>query len=139
MQTPYLTTFIILAVFGCIDAGYLSWMHLKRRTLICPLRSDCTDVTESEWSSMFGIRNDYLGFLYYFSILAVAVVSIFLPESAERLFRLALIMTIGGAIFSVFLVSLQIFLIKQYCLYCTISFLLSVLLLLNSIMLVTGG
>src|SRR3989344_6099843 len=139
MQTPYLTTFIILAVFGCIDAGYLSWTHLKRKTLICPLRSDCTDVTESRWSSMFGIRNDYLGFLYYFSILAVAVASIFLPESAERLFRLALIMTIGGAIFSVFLVSLQIFLIKQYCLYCTISFLLSVLLLLNSIMLVTGG
>ncbi len=136
METPYLTTLIILSIFGVLDAGYLSWSHFFKKTLICPLESDCRAVTESRWSNIFGIRNDYLGLVYYFSVLIIAISSLFLSESSLRLFKLVLIMTAGGAFFSVFLVGVQIFSIKQYCLYCIASALISVLLLINAIALV---
>ena len=136
MGNSFLSSFFVLAFLGLLDSGYLSITHFQKKKLVCPLDHDCSAVTESKWSSVFGVRNDYLGVLFYFSLLALGVTSIILPESAERLFTLTLIATIGGTIFSWFLIGVQTFALKDYCLYCVASALISTLLLINTAALV---
>ena len=136
MDNSFLTSFFVLAFLGLLDSGYLAWAHFRRKKLICPLSHDCSIVTESRWSSIFGVRNDYLGFLFYLSLLIAGLSAVFLPASAERLLKLALIATIGAAIFSWFLVLIQTFSLKTYCLYCLASALIVTLLLINTIALV---
>ena len=136
MDISFLTSFFVLAFFGLLDSGYLALTHFKRKALICPLNHNCSTVTESKWSSIFGIRNDYLGFLFYLSLIIIGLFSIFLPASAERLFKFALIATLGGFIFSWFLFAVQAFSLKSFCLYCVASAFIVTLLLINVVALI---
>lgn len=136
MDYSFLASFFVLAFLGLLDSGYLAWTHFQKKELVCPLDHNCSVVTESKWSSIFGVRNDYLGVLFYLFLLAAGLASIFLPESAERLFKLTLIATVGAAIFSWFLIAVQVFSLKDYCLYCVASAVIATLLLINTFVLV---
>ncbi|MBI4272461.1 vitamin K epoxide reductase family protein [Candidatus Uhrbacteria bacterium] len=131
----FFTTFIVLAIFGLIDTGYLIYTHNKKKPMVCPLDHDCSKVTESKWSTVLGVRNEFLGFLFYFGMVCVCLAAILAP-SAQGLFLLLLFMGTGiGVLYSAILVGVQFVVIKDYCFYCMISASITLLLFINSIVL----
>ena len=129
---PFVTTFILLSILGVIDAGYLFHSHRKEKPLICPLDHPCDVVTESKWARMLGVRNETLGLLYYVVLFVGIVWAVMAPAASPLLFKLLFFAALGGFLFSLFLVYLQIVVIKNYCFYCMISAGISFLLFLNS-------
>lgn len=137
MSSVFTASFITLAIVGIADAGYLVWKHYRHKAspLVCPLDHDCSKVTESRWSHIFGVRNEVLGLLFYISMLAAGLLTFLKPEFSPLSFPLLLLMKIaagGGLVFSLFLIWVQIYKIKDYCFYCILSALITLLLLVNS-------
>jgi len=112
--------FIILCAIGIINSIYLIKKRITKKPLVCPLKGDCNFVTQSKWSKTLGINNDILGLLFYCILLIILFIS---------LNTIILILTIIGALFSLFLLYVQQFKIKQYCFYCLISTFSSIFLL----------
>ncbi len=134
---PFVATFIVLTVSGILDAGYLFLEHKKQKPLVCPLDHDCSVVTESKWSTIFfGIRNELLGLLFYVGIFLGIMATLFVPQYAPLIYSLLFWGTLIGFLFSLFLVYLQFFVIKNYCFYCMISAGLTLLLFINSLALI---
>lgn len=129
----FIATFIVLAIGGIIDAGYLYYEHVHKNPLVCPLDQDCNVVIESRWATTLGLRNETLGLVYYILLFIGILLSLFLLEQRSILLLLLLIATAGGLVYSVFLTWLQVRVIKNFCFYCLISATLSLLLFLNSI------
>ena len=132
-MSVFLASFMTLAVAGILDAGYLVWQHYRHNTtpLVCPLNHDCSKVTESKWSSIFIIRNEVLGLLFYVSMITAGLMLFFVPNFV----RLQLLIQLAsgfGVFFSVFLLWVQLYKVKDYCFYCLISALLTLLLFVNS-------
>lgn len=127
------TLFLVLSILGIADAGYLAYKHTRKQPLICPIGDNCSAVTESRWSHLFGVRTEVLGLLYYSGLLcAMLSVLFFSPLSKDVVLFLPWV-TGCGVLFSLFLVSLQAFVIKKYCFYCLLSALISLLLFLTSV------
>ncbi len=117
--------FIILCIIGIIDSSYLIKKRLKKQPLTCPLNDDCNIVTNSKWSKSFGINNDILGLLFY----CFLVIALFINLT------LVLILTAFGALFSIYLLYIQKFKIKQFCFYCLISTMITFLLFITALFL----
>ncbi len=135
VNLSYLSLYLVLALGGLINSSYLFWNHHKKKPLVCPLDHDCSVVTESRWSHLFGVRNELLGIIFFVGMLTLGLISLttVLPSSTILLF--ILIGSSLGILFSLFLVLLQTFVIKNYCFYCLISAVISTLLFVMSILL----
>lgn len=136
-MTTFTASFITLAIVGMLDAGYLVWKHYHNtaKPFVCPLNNDCSKVTESEWSSIFWVRNEVLGVLFYVGMLTAGLITFVKPGFILLSFPLrSLIMLAagGGVFFSLFLLWVQKYKIKNYCFYCIISALITLLLFVNS-------
>jgi len=132
MQTNFVSTFIVFSILGALDAGYLFFKHRSARPLICPVNHDCAVVTESRWSKTFGVRNDALGVFYYLGMLALVLGAIFMPSLGKGILWIIKVGSVIGLLFSLFLTYVQIVKIRDYCFYCVISAILTLLLFINS-------
>jgi len=128
------TTFFVMAAMSAINAGYLTYKHYQSRNkpLVCPLNHNCSVVTESRWSHFLGIRNEVLGLLFFCGLLAAMLATIIMPAWQATIHLLLRVGTVGGALFSVLLVGIQTFKIRDYCFYCVISAMLSMLVCVNA-------
>lgn len=124
-----------LSLGGIIDTSYLLYQHYKKKPLVCPMDHDCSVVTESKWSKVFFVRNEILGLSFFFFILISLILSIILPDFSSKIYLFLFIFSIIGVIFSAFLVYVQIYKIRDYCFYCLISAFLTLLIFINSILL----
>jgi len=130
---PFTATFIVLAFAGLVNASYLTYKHFQKKPLVCPINHDCNAVVESKWGHMFGVRNEILGLLFYAGMLLGGVVNAAVPLAIPRLSLYLLIGASVGLAFSVFLTLLQKFVVRNYCFYCLISALISLLIFINSL------
>ena len=131
----FVASFIALSIGGIIDTSYLLYQHYKKKPLVCPMDHDCSVVTESKWSKVFFVRNEILGLSFYLLILIFLIISIILPNFSSKIYIFLLSLSIIGIAFSIFLVYLQIYKIRDYCFYCLISAFLTLLVFVNSILL----
>ncbi len=129
----FITTFIVLSICGMINSGYLIYKHNQKKPLVCPLNHNCSVVTESEYGRIFFIRNEVLGFIFYLALLTTMLVIIFNPDLFSILKLPILIATLLSLLFSIFLVLLQKYVIKDYCFYCLISTIITLLIFINSV------
>lgn len=128
----FLASFLALSIGGIITSGYLVWKHSRKQPLVCPMNHDCSIVTESIWSHLFYVRNEGLGLLFYLGMLVAGLGVTFLSDYAGVLRLLIRISTTFGVLFSLFLLFIQFKVIKDYCFYCLISAMMTILLLANS-------
>jgi len=131
---PFVATFIVLALTGAINAGYLIYRHnvKKRKSLICPMNHDCSRVTESKWASVLGVRNEILGLFFYVAVLAGILASLYFSAYALYVYFWLTLFSGGALLFSLFLMWVQIFKIKDYCFYCIISASINLLIFINA-------
>jgi len=131
----FIASFMALSLGGIIDTSYLLYQHYKKKPLVCPMDHDCSVVTESKWSKVFFVRNEILGLSFYLLILISLIASVILPNFSSKIYLFLFIFSIIGVAFSIFLVYLQVYKIRDYCFYCLISAFLTLLIFVNSILL----
>lgn len=111
----------LLGLSGLILSSYIYFKKKKKKKLICPMRSNCDTVIHSDHSKILGIPVELLGMLYY-ALIGVSYVI----TSVLGLWSMPIAITLIGIsgcalLFSIYLVSLQAFVIKHWCTWCLFS------------------
>jgi uncharacterized membrane protein len=128
---PYLM--IAYAFIGLSIAIYDCYMIYTGQLLWCPPPIDgCNEVAYSPYGRIHGIPIGYFGIFFYSIMLALGAILVFLPAS-RGLRRAAVIYTALGVCGSIAFAYLDVTLIRAFCVYCLISAILTVLLLLSAI------
>lgn len=110
---------IAASAIGFIDATYLTAKYFSGGPIPCSLLNGCEKVTTSSYATLLGVPVALLGALFYLTMLVFAVL---FRESGRAFFvRLLFIGGIGGFLFSLWLVGVQVFILDALCLYCLVS------------------
>lgn len=111
----------ILALLGLGITGYLSWTELMGDAPACVIGGGCATVQNSEYAQIFGVSLSYLGFITYALMLASAII----PGFWGRL--LGIVTSVGGVLFSLWLLYAELFLIEAICPWCMASLVVMIL------------
>ncbi|MBY0328657.1 hypothetical protein K2Q02_00985 [Patescibacteria group bacterium] len=112
---------IIGFIAGCVGfatALYIFYKKNKKAPLMCPRRSDCTTVVNGKYSTTLGIPNDILGIVYY--AVFATIFGLLLLGVTMPLLLVKFISAIG-MLFTIYLVAVQAFVIRLWCLWCLVS------------------
>jgi|GEM_PF-191720 len=121
-----------LAVVGLGISSYLTAAHFSGAALVCSDTGvvNCEKVTTSAQSYFLGVPVALWGLLFYAATTAVNLPAAWRSPD-RRLHVLRLVMAVGGMCFVLYLVSAEMLIIKNICLWCTgvhvVTFLLFVL------------
>ncbi len=122
----------LLGLAGFLIAAFIYRKKKLKQKLVCPMRADCDTVIHSDYSRIFGIPVEILGMIYYAFIgLTYSLISIsnlWTVPIAYFLFAVSLF----SVIFSIYLISIQMFVIKNWCSWCMYSAGITILILIFS-------
>jgi uncharacterized membrane protein len=123
MEPNALRIITIFAAFaGMFLAGYIFHKKRRKERFVCPVGFECERVVWSEYSNLFGVPLEVLGFLYYAGIAAAYGVFLAAPGAALPQATFAvLIVTVFAFLFSVYLTFIQAFALKEWCSWCLAS------------------
>ncbi|MCX8009416.1 MAG: hypothetical protein N3A54_07025, partial [Patescibacteria group bacterium] len=115
-----------LSFLGILDSLYLTWEHVSGAIPPCGVGifADCGKVLKSPYAMVFGIPLSVYGLGFY-------ILEFFLALWSWKSFlakKFLTITTAFGFLFSLYLVSLMVFVIQALCLYCLLSALISTVL-----------
>jgi uncharacterized membrane protein len=117
-RTILYTIAAIVSLAGLADATYLAVQALTGETLGCGGSPDCFRVLGSSYARVGGIPGALFGTLAYFSVFTFATFAAFGYVRA----RTFLILTVGAMFLAtLWLLSVQAFLLHAYCRYCLFS------------------
>jgi uncharacterized membrane protein len=92
--------------------------HAKKK-LMCPRNADCNSVINSRFGVTLGISNEVFGIFYYLFLSIVFGSSLIIQTVFTPLTTLVVLaFTAIGLLVSVYLVSVQAFVIKAWCMWC---------------------
>ncbi len=134
-ETQGFYAFIVLAATGGLGVAlYIYYTKKHGKQLVCPIGSDCNVVITSRYSKFLGVSLEYWGMFYYAVIIAAYVVLIFAPHLLSEFFLSGLIMLTAAAfLFSLYLLFVQAFLLRQWCIWCLLSAMLSIMIFIISL------
>jgi uncharacterized membrane protein len=118
---------LALALIGIGAALYVAHGNYTGQSLWCPILDGCNAVVNSPYSRIFGVPMSYFGFIYFLYMFALAVRLVFEPFAWSLRLR-AILYAAMGAISSMYFIYLQLRFIREFCSYCLISAVVSVLL-----------
>jgi uncharacterized membrane protein len=110
---------LAFALVGFLDSTYLAIEHFLNRVPPCSLVTGCEIVTTSKYSVIFGVPLALLGALYYLAVIVALV--LYLDMRRDFIIKWTARVTAFGFVFSLWLVYLQLFVIKAICQYCMLS------------------
>jgi uncharacterized membrane protein len=120
---------LALAVIGIADAFYVAQASYTGQPLWCALIDGCNTVVQSPYARIAGVPVSYIGLTFYGFMFGVAALLAFDPFS--RGLRLgALVYAVVGVCYSGYFAYVQLSKIGAVCIYCVISGVLTVLLLI---------
>lgn len=118
-QRPLALAIAIVALLGFADATWLTVEHYRGGIIPCAVTTGCQTVTTSRYAVVGSVPIALLGAVYY---LAVAITGVMIVDSGRRRFvRLAVALTAIGFAVSLYLLSLQMFILRAYCSFCLLS------------------
>ena len=130
--------FLYLISSGCALLGFFiaSYVRHKKTTqthMVCPLRSNCQAVIQSQYSRFLGVPIELMG-MFYYAFASVGYLLFFLNgDTVVTWFgQLVLALTAAAAFFSVYLIAIQTFALRQFCTWCLASAALSITIALLS-------
>lgn len=114
----------VLSLLGLGVAAFLFYEYSITGPILCPTGGGCDIVRASQYSKFLGISVPVLGIVYYLMMAMVSVIhSHQLP--VRLLAKFKLISALVAVIFGVYLTYLEAFVIKAYCFWCVVSFIIS--------------
>ena len=125
---PYLM--LAFASIGIADAFYDSYAIHTGQLLWCPPPIDgCNTVANSPYARVFGVPLGYIGVVFYLHMFAFA--ALLASDPYSRGLRLgALLYAVLGVFSSMLFLYIQLSFIHAFCIYCLVSALLTLLLLI---------
>ncbi|MFQ5531854.1 MAG: vitamin K epoxide reductase family protein [Candidatus Nanoarchaeia archaeon] len=125
----------LLAVIGL---GITIYIYLKKNdpsTMVCIAGRNCAEVIQSKYGKTFNIRNEYLGALYYLSVIILTILFLYSTTTILNVSILTILITLGiiSVLFSIYLTYIQFFVLKATCDYCLGSAIVNVLILIMEI------
>lgn len=135
-SNTYYFVVIIGAMAGFALAFYIH--HTKNEgteKLICPVGGGCDVVTESTYSKFFGFPVELLGMIYYVVVAVAYLVLLAFPNvvTVQVAFWI-MSLTITAVLFSAYLVFIQAFVIKHWCIWCLTSAFLCLVIFMAAIL-----
>ncbi|OGI89143.1 hypothetical protein A2911_01005 [Candidatus Nomurabacteria bacterium RIFCSPLOWO2_01_FULL_40_15] len=131
---------IRLAILILGLCGFMVSRHIFKRKndnknpLVCPIRFDCHTVVHSDYSRLFGIPVEILGMVYYGLIAISYLFFVFTPGIMPTvLINFLIIVSFLAFLFSVYLIAIQIFVLKKGCSWCIVSALICALIFILTI------
>jgi uncharacterized membrane protein len=117
----------LIALVGLFVALYLTLYKVGViGELVCSIGS-CEAVQTSRWSTFLGLPVAAWGLVFYVSVLAMALTGLTERYEDSRPLALGMLaLTVWGALFSLWLTYLELFVIRAICQWCVISALLAV-------------
>lgn len=116
-----------ILLIACSLAGLrLAFFIWRKKRLghkmVCPLNSDCNAVIHSEYSTFFGIPVEIIG-LFYYAIISISYLFFLITpfNISSLVVFLVLASSTLALLFSLYLTFIQIFSIKQWCVWCLMS------------------
>lgn len=116
-----------VAVFILAFGGYFVARHIynhkkQAKPLVCPIRFDCNSVVNSDYSKFLGIPLEILG-MYYYAVVAFLYLILIFAHSLIPLYLVALLVlsSVAAFAFSLYLIFVQLFILKKGCSWCFVS------------------
>ncbi len=129
-----LLSFLIVSLIGLSDATYLTFKYYDNSAISCPVAGGgCDKVASSQYATISDVPIALLGVFYYLIVFVLVV--LYLKFYRDEIIDLAAKFTIVGFLVSLWLVYLQLFVLKAICFYCMISALTSTLLFVIGLLL----
>ncbi len=116
-----IVTSLLLALYGLSASIYLTYDHYSNKSPAgCPDKGfiNCAKVTTSPQSLIFHIPVALLGLLFFVTFLPLCIPQAWNSPS-KKVAYLRLIMVITGVLFILYLVAMELLVIKSLCLWCT--------------------
>jgi uncharacterized membrane protein len=126
---------LILSLIGLCIATYIHAKQGAKKPLMCPRKAPCETVLSSSEATTFGFSNALLGMVYYAGIVLLYTFFFTAPQS-EPLGVLLVGLSTFGFLFSLYLIGVQQFKIKQWCVWCLGSAFIATSLFVVSLLLV---
>ena len=126
MKKNILPLILILAILGLSDSLYLAKIHYANLVPPCVnhlFLIDCGQVLRSQYSTLSGIPLALIG-VFHYGLLSFIILVAWLTKN-KVLRYLIIILTLIGAVASLYFMYLQLIMIKSICLYCILSALIS--------------
>jgi uncharacterized membrane protein len=112
---------VALAIIGLLVSIYMTIYKITSNDNMCIGSKDCSVVNQSRYAELYGIPVAVFGILGYAAILAVLLLErnpgFFKQNGTMLLFGLSL----TGFLFTLYLIFLEIAIIKAYCPFCITS------------------
>lgn len=122
---------IALASCGFTLAFYIHSTKKSGGPLICPLEGSCEHVVHSDYGKIVGIPVEVLGMAYYLSVGLVYTLFAFTPDLMPSVMHYAIVgISLTSFVFSLYLTSIQAFVLKHWCTWCLFSALICTLILI---------
>lgn len=121
---------LFLAFAGLADAAYIAQSEASGTPLICSgqVVGGCNLVAQSAYSHLFGVPLADYGLLFYGAIFVLAALELVLYDRTLR--RALQLLAVLGLLSSIYFVFIQIFAVQAFCIYCTASGIISLLVLI---------
>lgn len=129
MKRLWVVLILILAFFGLADSAYLAQSALSGTSLLCNIQnlSGCNVVAASEYSRLFGIPLAIYGVVFYSAVFMLAALELALYNLLLR--RALQVASVIGVLSSLYFVFVQKFFIGAFCIYCFVSAVIALLIL----------
>jgi len=121
MEIIFITSTSLLGLTGFLIASYIYGKKRAKKKLVCPMRSNCDTVIHSDYSKILGIPVEILGMIYYVSISSIYGILYILGLLDITILQIGLGVSGSAVLFSVYLISLQAFVIRHWCTWCLFS------------------
>ncbi|HWA32089.1 MAG TPA: vitamin K epoxide reductase family protein [Candidatus Paceibacterota bacterium] len=135
-----------IALAGLGLAGFVVARHIHvhkkagRTPLVCPVNFNCHAVVHSSYSKFLGVPVEIFGMVYYAFVFLAYTILFFMPYAVPPSASVALILlALAAFIFSLYLVIVQIFAIKEGCFWCYISSLIVALIFIITLLAYVTG
>ena len=128
-------SFIVFAAMGGFGVSYYIFKTKKSHgQLVCPVGSDCNTVVTSKYSKFLGVSLERWGLLYYgFTILVYSALVLFPALIPSGTSSLLLLLSTGAFFFSLYLLFVQGFVLRTWCIWCLLSAILSIVIFIVSL------
>src|SRR3989344_4571381 len=111
--------FLVLALFGFLDASYLTVQHYLGAIPPCFVTTGCETVLTSPYSVFLGLPVSLLGAVFY--LLLFLLLAAYFDTKKSKLVLWAAYLAPIGFLSSLFLLYIQFFILKELCSYCLVS------------------
>lgn len=123
----------VFSLLGLAVVSILLYEYNLSGPVICPIGNGCDIVRNSPYSNFLGISLPILGIIFYVFMTGL---SIWRTHNLRdvRFLGLQLLSALVGFVFGVYLTFLEAFVIKAYCFWCVLSFIISGVILLFAVL-----